>query len=315
MILLAPLQSFTDYHFRNAFSMHYTGIDGAVSPFISLLKGEKGKPRIARDVMPSNNRSIPVIPQILGNDAALFIQMAEFLHRWGYEKINWNLGCPVRSITRKQRGSGLIPYPDLIREMLEKIIPNIPQSLSVKIRLGLNNTDEIYQLVPVLNDFPLENIIVHARIGAQMYEGNVQHDVLQKCLPLFRHEVIYNGDIFSYSDCIAIKNRYPEIKKWMIGRGVFYNPFLPSMIKGEQAPTKEKAKEMFLSFLLDLYSEFQNDNHLLRVENKIKMLWELFSKGFVNSDSVFDQISHAPTMNDIVTITRKLVETEEMKNP
>jgi len=312
MIILAPLQGYTDFIFRNVYNRHYTGIDIAVSPFISLVHGEKGIPRIARDVLPENNHSMPVIPQILGNSPKHFIKMAEFIYKWGYKQINWNMGCPVKNVTRKKRGSGLLPFPELVREILEKVIPNIPQSLSVKIRLGLNKTDEIYQLIPVLNDFPLDNIIIHPRIGNQMYEGDIYHDVLKKCLPLIKHEIIYNGDIFSLADYQEIKNKYPTIKKWMIGRGVFYNPLLPAFIKGTPVPIVEKNDEHFLSFLLDLYKELQIFINNDRVIFKIKDLWKLFSKRFSEPDKVFNKIAHANTMEEITRITKMIIKEEEI---
>ncbi len=310
MIILAPLQGYTDFIFRNVYGRHYPGIDIAVSPFISLVHGEKGIPRIAKDVLPANNRTMPVIPQILGNSPEHFIKMAEFLYNWGYRQLNWNLGCPVKNVTRKKRGSGLLPYPELVRKILEDIIPNIPQRLSVKIRLGLNNTEEIYKIIPVLNDFPLENIIIHSRIGKQMYEGDIHHDVLQNCLPLFKHEIIYNGNIFSLADYHAIKKKYPSIQKWMIGRGVFYNPLLPAIIKGKKLHTVEENNELFLPFLLDLYNELQIFINVDPVVYKVKDLWKLFSKRFSEPEKVFDKIAHTHTMKEITRITKEIIEEE-----
>jgi len=313
MIFLAPLQGYTDFIFRNVYNRHYTGIDIAVSPFISLTDGKSGISRNAKDVLPVNNHAMPVIPQLLGNKPEQFIRMAKILDDWGYEVLNWNLGCPVKNVTRKKRGSGLLPYPELVREILEKIIPNISQRLSIKLRFGLNNTDEIFSLITVLNDFPLENIIIHPRIGSQMYDGEIHHDVLQKCLPLFKHEIIYNGNIFTLDDFMFIKKKYPTIKKWMIGRGILYNPLLPSIINGKQLPSKEKNNELFLSFLLDLYKEQQINKSEDRAIFTIKDLWKLFSKRFANEKNVFDKISHAFTMEEITLITKEFI-AEDCKN-
>ena len=81
---------------------------------------------------------MPVIPQILGKEPELFIQMAHFLQDLGYDELNWNLGCPVKSIANNKRGSGMLPHPDLLRSILDKIIPAIGSQLSVKIRLGIS---------------------------------------------------------------------------------------------------------------------------------------------------------------------------------
>jgi len=314
MIFLAPLQGYSDFIFRNVYSRHYTGIDIAVSPFISLVHGKKINSHFAKDVFPANNHTMAVIPQILGSNTEHFIQMAEFLGKWDYTQLNWNLGCPVKNVARKKRGSGLLPYPELIREILEKVIPNIPQRLSVKLRLGLSDTNEIIKLIPVLNAFPLQNVIIHPRIGTQMYEGNIHHEVLQKCIPLLKHEIIYNGDIFTKADFDEIKCKYPTIQKWMIGRGVFYNPLLPLLMKGENAPFVEKANKQYLSFLLDLYNELQLYYSKENIIYKIKEFWKLFCKRFIDEKYVFNQISHVHSMNEIIRITKKITETEVMNN-
>jgi len=310
MILLAPLQGYTDFIFRNVYSRNYTGIDIAVSPFISLTHGKSGVIHIAKDVLPINNHSMPVIPQLLGNEPQLFILASKVLNEWGYNSLNWNMGCPMKNITRKKRGSGLLPYPDLVREILDQIIPNIPQRLSVKIRLGLNDPKEIYRLIPVLNDFPLENIIIHPRIGAQMYEGEINHNALQKWLPLFKHEIIYNGDIFSISDFQEIQKKYPTIQKWMIGRGVFYDPLLPAKIKGNEIQSAEKNKEIFLSFLLDLYKELLIYKPENVVVDKIKDLWKMFCYHFSEPKKVFNKIAHTSSFEEITNVTKKIIEEE-----
>lgn len=314
MIFLAPMQGYTDFIFRNVYCRHYTGIDIAVSPFISLTEGKPGIARVAKDLLPANNQAMPVIPQLMGNKPEHFISMAKILADWGYNSLNWNMGCPVKNTTRKKRGSGLLPYPGLVREILENTIPYISQRLSVKIRLGLYDKDEIYQLIPVLNDFPLENVMIHPRIGIQMYEGKVLYDVLTNCLPLLKHEIVYNGDIYTLADYRAVEKKYPTIQKWMIGRGVLYNPLLPAIIKGMQLNSVEKNSEMFLSFLLDLYSELQIFKNSDQLMPKVKDFWKLFSKRFVNAEDVFTQISHTLTIDEVIVLTKKLIAEEKMNN-
>ena len=119
-IILAPLHGFTDYLFRNVYAQHFNGIDLAISPFISLLPGEKINPVRVKDLFHENNLSLAVVPQILGNDPRLFINMANYLNDMGYDEVNWNLGCPIKKIAHKKRGSGMLPYPELLDELLKQ---------------------------------------------------------------------------------------------------------------------------------------------------------------------------------------------------
>ena len=129
ILYLAPLRGFTEYIYRNAFSRHFDGFDIAVAPFIPTMSDARLKRKNLKDVLPENNHDMPVIPQIIGNNAEDFILLASRLYDLGYETVNWNLGCPFPMVAKKQRGSGLLPHPDKIETFLEETIPAIPNRL------------------------------------------------------------------------------------------------------------------------------------------------------------------------------------------
>ena len=311
MLILAPLHGFTDFIFRNVYSRHYEGIDCAVSPFISLTQCDKVNPRKAKDVLPFNNHSMPVIPQILGKEADSFIQMARFLEDWGYDKINWNLGCPVKGIAHKKRGSGMLPYPDLLRSILDTIVPAISQQLSIKIRLGYYSSDEIHQIIPVLNNYPLENICIHPRIGEQMYEGEIHHDVLLAVVSEFKHPLIYNGDIRNLNDFLMIQKKYPGITQWMIGRGIFSNPLLPSQIKSAGVKVDVDDSAIFSLFLNDLIGELRIYKTESQTLHKMKDLWRLFSFGFEDQNLVLNQVIRLNTLDEMIAVSNHIIENEK----
>jgi tRNA-dihydrouridine synthase len=201
----------------------------------------------------------------------------------------------------------------MVRDILERTLPLIQGKLSVKMRLGYYSDDEILEMIPVLNDFPLDYIIIHPRTGLQMYEGNIRHARLQECLPLIKHDVVYNGDITSLKDFKNIKMKYPSIQQWMLGRGIFCDPLLPARIKGETTITPEIAVQRFQYFIDDLYAEsrkFRNEAQLVR---KIKNFWKLFSMGFSDHDKVFGVIAHASSFVEIEHLTKKLLTEEKLK--
>ncbi|MCX6230239.1 MAG: tRNA-dihydrouridine synthase family protein [Bacteroidetes bacterium] len=313
MIILAPLHGYTDVVFRNVYARHYQGIDIAVSPFVSLTHGDKINPRKLRDLLPEHNVSMPVIPQILGKEPELFIQMADYLYDWGYETINWNLGCPIKGIAKNDRGSGLLTKPDLLKSILDKIVPGIKQKLSLKIRLGYFDADEIFALIPIFNNYPLADICIHPRIGMQMYEGEIMHDVLLRILPEFKAEIIYNGDIFNLKDYKEMQKKYPSVNQWMLGRGVFYNPLLPIQIKRNDEKCTETEELEFSLFLLDLYQELQINKSEHQALNKIKDHWHLFSMGFENRDEVLNRIIHADNIAGLIETSNDIVLTEKRK--
>ena len=131
---------------------------------------------------------------------------------FGYGEVNWNLGCPYPMVTGKRRGAGLLPYPGAIKAFLDEACARSALPISVKLRLGLVDPREILAVMPALNAFPLRRVIIHPRIGAQMYEGDVDLDGFAEAAALCAHDVMYNGDIRNVADFESIRTRFPDRK-------------------------------------------------------------------------------------------------------
>ena len=234
-MILAPMQGLTEVLFRRVYEECFPGaFSYAISPFISLTHGNLAEAwKKIDDVLPAENEgSMHVIPQILGKEPNEFIELGNRLYDLGYNEINWNMGCPMRKVTGKHRGSGILPYPDEVRSILDAVIPNLKPRLSVKMRLGLRSKEEIFALIPIINSYPIASVTIHPRLGRQQYTGVPDLETFGEVLPMFNHPVIYNGDICTAADARSIKGRFSGISDIMIGRGVLYNPSLPLEIKG-----------------------------------------------------------------------------------
>ena len=304
MIILAPMQGLTELLFRKAYESVFPGaIDLAVSPFLSLTHGNlKGALCKIEDVLPElNEGSIPVVPQILGKEPKEFVELANRLHEIGYSEVNWNIGCPVRRVAAKHRGSGILPYPDEVREVLDYVVPRMAARLSVKMRLGFYSEREIFDLVPILNDYPLKNVTIHPRTGKQQYGGVVDKDTFAEVLPLINHEVIYNGDICRVEDYREIQRRFPQIKSSMIGRGVLYNPLLPLQIKGVSC-SDTKALEFVAVLVCSLLDAPLSEQAKIR---KIKEYWCLQFKSLGITEQQRYEVLHAQTLDEVLAALRK----------
>ena len=298
MLILAPMQGLTELMFRKVYHQCFPGaLDTSVSPFLSLTHGNLADAwKKIDDVVPEANRdSLPVIPQILGKEPVEFVDLANRLYDIGYGEINWNIGCPMRRVTAKHRGSGILPYPDEVRSILDYIIPRLRPSLSVKMRLGLNSPDEIFSLVPILNDYPLLSVTIHPRTGRQQYSGQVDLDTFERVLPLLRHKVIYNGDICTLSDYRRIHQRFPKIEDFMIGRGILFDPLLPLRIKHNH-PDDLHATLHFVLTLNDAISQLP-----IREESrmrKTKEYWCLIRRSLPITEQQSMAVLHAQTPAD-----------------
>ncbi|KWW30065.1 MAG: hypothetical protein AUK63_1111 [bacterium P3] len=267
------MQGLTEVLFRRCYEHCFpNAVERAVSPFLSLTHGRLSNAwDKIEDVLPERNTgSIPVVPQILGREPDLFLQLACRLGEMGYSEVNWNIGCPMRRVAGKRRGSGILPYPDLVRGLLETIVPRLDgMSLSVKMRLGYGQPDEIFALIPILNDYPLASVTIHPRTGRQQYGGQCDLERFGRAAALLRHPVVYNGDIRTVADYRDIWRRFPTIADIMIGRGILYDPLLPLRLHGE---TPEPGRSiLFLRTLLDdILTALPTDQARVR---KIKEYW------------------------------------------
>lgn len=301
-ICLAPLRGLTDSIFRNTYASFFSGIDWAVTPFLTTIKGSRIKVAHLREVLPENNQRLPVVPQILSKSADNFIPLATTLYDLGYGIINWNLGCPFPMVARKKRGSGLLPYPDLIEAFLEKVLNTIPNRLSIKLRLGYHDHDEIAAIMPIFDRYPLDCLIIHPRIGKQMYNGRPDEGAFEACLRTTSHTVIYNGDINTKADMDRLQHRFPTIGTWMIGRGILRDPFLPARIKGLLKNENDEIDHFrkFHDALLNAYSAvLYGPGHLL---NRMKGFWCYFAGIFDDGPGLLKKIHRARSLEHYLEI-------------
>ena len=99
-LLSSPLQGFTDFRFRNAIHKYFGGIDTFYAPYIRLNGKLEIKQSYQNDLLPENNATLELIPQVITNDADEFLFVAKYVQSLGYKELNWNLGCPYPMVTK-----------------------------------------------------------------------------------------------------------------------------------------------------------------------------------------------------------------------
>jgi tRNA-dihydrouridine synthase len=312
-LLSSPLQGFTDFRFRNAQNKLFGGIDTFYSPYIRLNGKLVIKPSYQRDLQLDNNLDLEVIPQVITNDAEEFLFVAKYVLELGYKELNWNLGCPYPMVTKSGMGSGLISNTEKINHILERAHNETDILVSMKMRLGYESPQEILDVLPILDKYPLKNIAIHARLGKQLYKGGVDLDGFQKCIDQAKHTLYYNGDITSVEGFREMQERFPSISHWMIGRGLIADPFLPTMIKNDTTEYPANKIELFSAFhdtLYAIYSEsLSGSTHILL---KMYHLWEYFSTTFSNPHKVLKKIKKAQSIRNYEAAVAEIFKNEKI---
>jgi tRNA-dihydrouridine synthase len=306
-LFLAPIQGTTVAYYRNIYNEIFGGIDAYYTPFISTSDKRSASKVLFKDLFKEkNNSEIKIIPQLLGNNGPDFRHYASVITDMGYSDINWNIGCPFSTVTKKKKGSGILIYPDIIKKFLDEVSKDDSYNLTVKMRLGLNDIEEGIKVIKLLNDYPLDGVIIHGRTGKQMYKGNVDLDSFETLNSLSKHKITYNGDIFTYNDFIKIQKRFPKIDNFMLGRGALRDPFLASKIKGTDIPNDKKLEKMklFHDFIYnDFKSKLSGDRHLC---DKMKEFWTYASIHLDSNGKLFKKLKKCHKCDDYLKIVNQI---------
>jgi len=308
-LVLAPLHGITGRVFRHALFSVFPGLDEAVAPFIAAIPdAADARPSHYKDLVPSDPAVPRLVPQLMGNDPGSLASTMGALAALGYDEVNWNLGCPYPMVTRKKRGAGLLPHPELVEPCLDAMAGagmRAGMAVSLKLRLGLKSPDELAALVPVLNRYPLASVTVHPRLASQMYGGLPDLDAFAAIAPGLRATLVFSGDVRQKEDLVALSSRFPFIKAWMLGRGVLMDPFLPAKIRGLGLPGSPlPALEEFHARLYDGYrNSLHGPRHLL---DKMKEVWQYLARAFPDSDGLAKAVSKTKTPAEYEQVVRRL---------
>ena len=277
---LAPLHGITNYHFRNCLYRHVEGFDVAVTPFLPVGATSQLNVRRWRDVAPENNTARKIIPQLIGNNPPHFVDTIHELQKLGYNRFNWNIGCPAAQVVRKQRGCGIMPHPAWVEDVVKLVTEETDCLFSVKMRLGLRSPDESLEIMERLNKYPLDFIAIHPRLGVQQYEGFPDMGTFRKLYELSSNPLIYSGDIFDIPSYQQLTEAFPKLMAVMLGRGILRNPFLPEeLLAGTPLPETVRRQRFsaFYSDYVDMLRHVRGEQGSLSV---LKELWHYFAHFF-----------------------------------
>jgi tRNA-dihydrouridine synthase B len=319
---LSPLRGITDKIFRTAYERRFGRFDCTVAPFVPTIPGSRVRYHHIRDLLPdddTNNINGRLIPQIIGRDPNGFLLLSRKFAEMGFTSVNWNLGCPAPLVAKKKRGCGLLPHKDIIKQFLDEIIHEIPIPLSIKTRLGYESPNDLEALIPLFNDYPIKELMIHPRTGIQLYGGTIDIDRFETCLNLSKHTVVYNGDIVSVSTFKLLADRFPRVNKWMIGRGIVRNPFLlrelrdavstessisteSSVLIGSLSTSSTEDSSQIVGFLNDLLDACKDHPYQLKVLGRMKEIWRYLGDGIDGWKELSKRVIQCRSLQEYQTI-------------
>ncbi|MBP5512235.1 tRNA-dihydrouridine synthase family protein [Candidatus Saccharibacteria bacterium] len=277
-LILAPLEGVTDCVFRAVINragrpdLFYTEFTN-----VSSFASERGR-HDALERLTVKPEDKPIIAQIWGKNPEHFGELAKNLESMGFSGLDLNFGCPDRHVNKAGGGAAMIRTPELAVEVIKQAKANTNLPVSVKTRLGFTYVDEYKEWLPLLLKQNLAALTVHLRTRKEMSKVAAHYELIPEIIKL-RNEIapetklIINGDIKNRAEALKLHEQYPEIDGFMIGRGVFQNPYCFT----DHEPTKQELLDLF-RFHLDQY-----DQHEKEVEKYPYEPLKHFFKVYINS--------------------------------
>ncbi len=273
-VQFAPLQGYTDDIYRR---LHHELIGGVVRYYTPFLRMEGGgvRNKDVRDIDPSHNVDVPVVPQIIVKSMKEFDYLLHVVEENGYREVDINMGCPFPMQARHGRGSGLLAHLDIIQSIADAVAAKPEMKFSVKMRLGWENPDECFPVLDILNTVPLTQITLHPRMGKQQYKGTVDMEAFSAFYEKCKHPLLYNGDLRTIADIQQIENRFPDLAGVMIGRGLLARPSLAlEYASGKEMPWNERRSQL-LNMHDRLKAHFEGIvNSDAQLHGKLRLFWE-----------------------------------------
>ena len=310
----APMEGITTHVFRRLHAECFSGVDRYYTPFLTPLKQDKKTPfafkkRDLTDILPENNEGLHLIPQVLCNHADAFLFSVEKLLSYGYHEINLNLGCPMPTVVTKHKGAGFLEDADDLDAFFEEVFRELERRgyqlyISVKTRLGLRREEEAWELVNVFNRYPFHEVIVHARLREDYYEGVPRMEAFEQFFFASRNPTAYNGDIRSVADYSDLMRRLGSApSSIMMGRGLLTNPALARELRGGAPLEKEELRTFLDRYYEETLRVMPEEGNVLR---RMKGLWVYLSQAFTGCDRALLNLKKAKNRTDYNNAVREI---------
>ena len=257
-LILAPMEGVTDIMFRQVIAkagrpdLFFTEFTN-----VSSYASEKGRWNALERLQVAPTDS-PIIAQIWGKNPEHFSECASALASLGFSGVDLNFGCPDKHVNKAGGGAAMINTPELAIACYQNAKQSTNLPVSIKTRLGWASLSEYQTWLPTLLKQHPAALTVHLRTKKEMSKVSAHYELIPSII-ILRNQIspqtklVINGDIRDKAHALELHTQYPEVDGFMIGRGVFQNPYCFT----NHTPTREELMEL-LKMHLDLYEDHAN---------------------------------------------------------
>ncbi|MDZ8054354.1 MAG: tRNA-dihydrouridine synthase family protein [Aulosira sp. ZfuVER01] len=226
---LAPMQDVTNLWFMKVIA-HY----GSPDYFFTEYFRVNDTSRLNRHILAAiteNDTGRPVFAQMIGESVPDLVRTAKELCGYNIAGVDLNMGCPAPRIYRKQVGGGLLLSPEKVDRILGELRQAVSdRPLTVKMRVGFENTDTFYSILDIINRHSIDLLSLHGRTVKDMYHGPVKYNLIAEAVKRVHCPVLANGNIYSAAKAQEVLSQTGAAGV-MVGRWAIGNPWIFNQIR------------------------------------------------------------------------------------
>ncbi|MBQ3352098.1 tRNA-dihydrouridine synthase family protein [Candidatus Saccharibacteria bacterium] len=306
--ILAPMEGVTDVVFRqviaragrpDVFFTEFTNV--------SSFASEKGRHDALERLDTAKNES-PIVAQIWGKNPEHFKETAAALGNLGFSGLDINMGCPDKHVNKAGGGAAMIKTPELAVECIKQAKSATKLPVSVKTRLGFTYLNEYKTWLPLLLEQNLAALTIHLRTRKEMSKVPAHYEIIPEIVKLRNSlapetKLIINGDIKDKAQIEKLAEKYPEVDGFMIGRGVFENPYCFT----NHDPDREELKKLFLYHLdlFDIRAKELESRGSRYPDEPLKHFFKIYFSGFNGSKEFRNELMKCKSTNELRKIVQK----------
>jgi len=211
----------------------------------------------------------PIGAQICGSKLQLIASSARIIEDLGFDVLDLNCGCPVDKVTKDGSGSGMLKQPELIGEMIAKMVATVKIPVTVKIRAGWDDASINAPLITqIAEKAGAKAIAIHGRTREQGYKGRANWDHIRAAKAVAKEIlVIGNGDLFQAEDALNMFQT-TGCDAVLVSRGTMGQPWIcEDMMRHLRGETPISREISFVRNTLlehfDAILQYQNDRQAL----------------------------------------------------
>ncbi len=233
-VVLAPMAGYTDAAMR---SLCLEQGAGAVYTELTSAEGIRRDSEKTYQVLTSGTGEHPIAGHIFGRDPDAMADAARFVEQTGqFDWIDINCGCPVKKVVSRGAGAALMKELPLMGEIIEKVKKSIALPVSVKTRIGFNNsTPGHLEVAKTIEASGADMIAVHARLAKNFHGGDPNWVALGEMKQALKIPLIGNGGVNTPEDAAKMVAT-AGVDGVMIGRGAIGNPWIFHQLRNETEP-------------------------------------------------------------------------------